>query len=262
MAHFEWFNPAGHIIAVRFDAVRTVDHRQNATVAKHPVQKGAKIADHVHVDLPAVSVTGYVSIAPLFTTRKIGGLKEGWEPSGSYQRIELPASPGGYGNIEASASAMQGGVVQAGLGALGLLSGITSPNSVESIVTDDPESRVSLMYELLTDAQQNKLRVNFIDEVRDYKDMIITHVAATRTQREYGAAFQVELEQVKLVSTKMLREPPLPAEPRAEPAVAAGAAAPKLMNDPGDEERARANARSIAVELLSQGAGALGVKLF
>lgn len=239
MAHFEWLNPAGHIIAVRFDAVRTVDHRQHATVTKHPVQKGADITDHVRVELPEVSVTGYVSIAPLVTTRKIGALKEGWEPSGSYQRIELPRPPGGAWAsdkfISAQTSALQGGVVQAGLN---LLSGITSPNSVESIVTDDAQGRVKAMTDLLMGAQKNRLRVRFVDEAATYEDMIITSVAITRTQREYGAAFQCELEQIRIVSTKMLKEPPLPSEPRGEVAKAAGAVAAKAgANETVDETK-------------------------
>jgi hypothetical protein len=251
MAHLEWLSDAGHIIAVRFDAVRTVDHHRNATVTRHPVQKGADIADHVRVELPAVSLTGYVSIAPLFTTHKIGGPKEGWAPSGSYQRIELPPPPGGAGGIGAAASALQGGVVQAGLD---LLSSVTSPNSVESIVTDDPEGRVRLMHELLNEAQEKRRLVKFVDQVRAYDDMVIATVVATRTQREYGAAFQLELEAIQLVETKMVSTP-LPAEPRGALAKAAGAAAAKAgANQSVDDKK-----RSAALTLAQSALGGVGL---
>lgn len=254
MAHLEWLNDAGHVVAVRFDAVRTVDHRQNASVTKHPVETGADIADHVKVDLPGVSVTGYVSRAPLTSRAKIGGT----EASGSYQgitlpsspvpvaatwvkkQVELPGPPPGAPSKGVLGTIAQGGIVGGGLDLIkGALGGATkadalvrgpgsrsSPNKVESLVTDDPNSRVYLMTSILQEAQRARRFVRFVDEAATYEEMVIASVQVTRTQRDYGATFQLELEQLQTVASKTVAAPQ-PREVRGLPAQAVGSAAAK-----------------------------------
>lgn len=241
MAHLEWENDAKHIIAVRFDAVRTVDHRLNAAATSHPVEDGADIADHVRVGRPAVSVTGYVSKAPLTVYAKIGGRKDRDEMSGSYESIELPSSP------FSSASILQGGIVQAGIDAI---SSITSPNKVTSLVTNDVESRVRAMTELLTEAMEACRLVRFVDEAKDYDDMVITSMSATRTQQDKGGTFSIELEQIKFVETKLV-DLPVPMEPRGMLQKAAGAAAAKLGQNENTDEKQKSMALRAAQGLLS-----------
>lgn len=205
MAHLEWKSLIGHIVAIHFDAVRTVEHRHTAVATRHPVEKGADISDHVHVALPSVSVTGYVSIAPLNSASSIPEIQGVPVPSGFYVPVSLPPSPGNN-----RARALQGGLIQAGLNAL---SGITSPSIVESLITTDPLGRVAKMHELLTEAQADRKIVRFVDEAKTYENMLLTSIIVNRTAREFGAAFQLELEQIKHVAS-VLVDAPVPKEVR------------------------------------------------
>lgn len=265
MAHLEWNDDAGHIVAVRFDAVRTVEHRQNATVTKHPIQGGADIADHVRVELPGVSVTGYVSRAPLTGLAKLDTLDGVPGRSGRYETVELPGSgvsskglvskrvelppPPPSPVARSATAALQGGLLQAGLDAISSAfgansvdalvpgpAGITSPNKVETLVTDEADARVSAMHTLLTEAQQAKRLVRFVDQAATYEDMIITGITVSRDQQMFGAAFQVELEQIKFASSQTL-DVPVPREPRGQTVKNAGASSAKSGGDTVDGKR-------------------------
>ncbi|HVJ27429.1 MAG TPA: hypothetical protein VM493_07785 [Vicinamibacterales bacterium] len=192
---------------LRFDAVRTAEIQQTATVTRHPVQKGADIADHVRVDLPSVSITGYISIAPLTVDAMVVRPKDIPIASGFYQPVPLPPGPAGI-----RASAIQGGLIQAAVNAL---SSVTDPKSVESLITQNPGDRAATAATTLLRLQSERTLIRFVDELNTYEDMVLTSVVGTRTQQVYGAAFQLQLEQLRIVSS-MLVDLPVPAEPRGQ----------------------------------------------
>lgn len=229
MAHLEWKDARGLVRWLRFDAVRVVDHQQTATVTKHPIEQGADIADHVSVDLPHISVTGYISIAPLSIDASIGTVKDIPIPSGVYQPVELPTPP--VRNF--AANALQQGLVGAAVSAL---SSATGPKAVESLITNRPEpgDRASIAAELLFLLQKDVERLRFVDELQTYEDMVLTSVIATRTQQVYGAVFQLELEQI-LITESALVDLPVPAEPRGQKAKST-ANSPKNSNKPAVDQ--------------------------
>lgn len=96
--------------------------------------------------------------------------------------------------------------------------------------------------------------IRLVDEARDYDDMVITHIGVTRSQREYGAVFQVTLEQIKVVSTKLV-DAPVPAEVRGQLAKAAGAAAAKALGGGQTEEEKK---KSAALKMAQGLLGGLG----
>lgn len=121
----------------------------------------------------------------------------------------------------------------------------TEDESVTSLVTDEIDQRVALVTSLLQEAQRAVRQVRFVDEAAVYEDMVITHVEATRTQREYGAAFQVSLEQIQFAFTATV-DTPLPAEPRGAPFKAAGGVAAKAVASETVDEKQRSDAVRIA----------------
>lgn len=234
MAHLEWKNAIGLVQWLRFDAVRSVELSQHAMVTRHPVQKGADIADHVRVDLPHISITGYVSIAPLTVDASVVRMKDVPVPSGIYQPVVLPPGPAGI-----RANPLQGGLIQAAVDAL---SSLTGPSSVESLITNAPGDRASEAAAKLLELQETRELIRFVDELKTYEDMIITAVIGTRTQQVYGAAFQIELEQIRVVSSKLV-DLPVPAEPRGQLAKTTASSPKSSGQGPVDEAKKSAAVR-------------------
>lgn len=220
MAHLEWKSKIGLVQWLRFDAVRTVEVSQHANITKHPVQKGADITDHVNVDLPHVSITGYVSIAPLTVDSAVVRAKDVPVPSGVYQPVQLPPGPLGF-----RPSPLQGGLIQAAVDAL---SSAVGPSAVESLITNNPGDRVSEAAAKLLELQEAVELIRFVDELRTYENMVITAVVGTRTAQFYGAAFQIELDAINVVESKLV-DLPVPAEPRGQ-ATKSTASSPKNSN--------------------------------
>lgn len=255
MAHLEWKNLVGLVQWLRFDAVRTVEHHQNATVTKHPVQKGSDIADHVQVALPQVSMTGYISIAPLTVDAMVVRPKDIPIGSGSYQPVELPPPPvGARGGVAlGAASAFQGGLIQAAVNAL---RSAASSNSVESLITENAGDRAATVATTLLRLQSERTLVRLVDELNVYEDMILTAVIGTRSAQIYGAAFQLEFERVKLVSAVELAGNPVPAEPRAQ-VVKTTASTPKDSGQPAVDAAKKSAAVRIAEAIFGGVGGAI-----
>lgn len=212
MAHIEWKNSIGLVMWLRFDAIRTVEIQQSAQVTRHPVQKGSDIADHVRVEQPHVSITGYISIAPLTVDALVVRMKDAPIASGFPQRVALPSPPVGGSIDKYGASALQGGLLDAVESAL---SSALAPNSVESLITNSPGDRASEAASKLLELQEDAEMIRFVDELKTYEDMVITSVVGTRTAQFYGAAFQIELERVETVASQLVALP-VPLEPRGQ----------------------------------------------
>ncbi len=234
MAHIEWKSAIGLVQWARFDVVRTVEVGQSATVTTHPIQKGADVADHVRVAHPHVSITGYVSIAPLTVDAAVVRAKDVPVPSGTYQLVDLPPGPVGI-----RASALQAGLLQAATNAL---SNAVSARAVESLITNNPGDRVSEMATKLLELQRSVERIRFVDELQTYEDMVITSVMGTRTQQVYGAAFQLELERITIVESKLV-DLPVPAEPRGQKAKVTASSPKTSGKTPVDEAKKSAAVR-------------------
>jgi hypothetical protein len=225
VAHLEWKSEIGLVQWLRFDAVRTVEVSQKSTPTRHPVQKGADITDHVRVDLPHVSITGVITIAPLTVDSMVVGPKLPIA-NGIYQPVSLPGPP-----VSVSPSPLQGGLIQAAVDAL---SSSVSPSSVTSLITLFPETRVGAAAAALLELQEKRTFVRFVDQLRTYENMIVTSVVGTRTQQFYGAAFQVELDAINVVESKLV-DLPVPAEPRGQ-TTKSTASSPKNNPSPAVEE--------------------------
>lgn len=241
MAHLEWKDTIGLVQWLRFDAVRTVEVSQKATVTRHPVQKGADITDHVNVDHPHVSITAYVSIAPLSSDASIVRPKDVPLPSGIYMPVSLPGPPFRH---SAASRALEVGLIQAAADAL---SSAVTPTAVESLVTNSPGDRVSAAAAKLLELQETVELLRFVDELRTYEDMVITSVVGTRVAQMYGAAFQVELDSITVVESKLV-DLPVPAEPRGQ-VTKSSASSPKNSNSAPVDEAKKSFALGVAQKL-------------
>ena len=243
MAHLEWkeSNGFGLVQWLRFDAVRTVEIHQTANVTRHPVQKGADVADHVRVDLPHVSLTGYISIAPLSVDAMVVRPKDVPIASGLPQPVLLPSGP-----IPPEQASLQNNPFQAGLleAAINALSGLAGSGSVTSLITQNPGDRAATAATTLLRLQNEHTLVRFVDELNTYDDMVITSVVGTRTAQIYGAVFQVDLDQIRVVSTG-LADLPVPAEPRAQVAKAT-ASTPKNSGNSAVDDAMKSDALRLA----------------
>lgn len=243
MAHLEWKSKIGLVQWARFDAVRVVELSQNATVTTHPVQKGANVTDHVRVAQPHFSITGYVSIAPLSLMANVVGPKDIPIPSGLYQPVQLPGPPF---RQSALLRTLQIGVIDAAIEAV---SNAASPNLVESLITNNPTDRVSTMAAKLLELQETVEMIRFVDELRTYENMVIANLVGTRTAQFYGAVFQIELEAINVVESKLV-DLPLPAEPRGQ-AGKATAGSPKSSGSTPVDEAKKSFALSVAQGLFN-----------
>lgn len=247
MAHLDWKSDIGLVNWLRFDAVRTVEVSQHSNITRHPIQKGADITDHVKVDLPHVSITAYISIAPLSSDATIARPKDIPVPSGIYQPIQLPSAP--YKHSVASRIA-EVGPIQAAMDAL---ASATTPTAIESLVTNSPGDRVSEAAAKLLELQETVELLRFVDELRTYEDMVITSVVGTRVAQTYGAAFQIELDAIKVVESKLV-DLPIPAEPRGQ-TTKSSASSPKNSNSSPVDEAKKKAAKSFAASLFDFAAG-------
>lgn len=247
MAHLEWKSKIGLVNWLRFDAVRTVEVSQHANITRHPVQKGADITDHVNVDLPHVSITAYVSIAPLSSDAAIARPKDIPVPSGIYMPVSLPGPPFKHSTASRIAEV---GPIQAALDAL---ASVTTPTAIESLVTNSPGDRVSQAAAKLLELQETVELLRFVDELRTYENMVITSVVGTRVAQTYGAAFQVELDAINIVESKLV-DLPIPAEPRGQ-ATKSSASSPKNSNSSPVDDAKKKAAKSFAASLFDLARG-------
>jgi hypothetical protein len=247
MAHLEWTDDAGHVVAIRFDSVQSVEHSQTALVTRHPVERGADIADHVRPELPTVTLTGTVSNTPLFAVSELQYRDGNRKAIGSYQQVELAKSPG-----TSRASALQGGFLDAINNAI---RGPSGPAAVDALVFENLSSRVKQITTILTDALEASRLIKFVDEARDYENMVIESKAIVRTA-EGGKACSVTLtlSQIKVVESAVV-DSPIPSELRGQLATAAGSAAAKLGANQNVDEKKREQTKSLAASLFDGAAG-------
>jgi hypothetical protein len=249
MAHLEWKDKSGHVVALRFDSVKVVEHSLTADVTTHPVEKGPDVADNVRPERPSVSLTGLVSATPLFAVASLLERDGNREALGSYRQVKLEKSPG-----KSVANALQGGIVQAGLD---LIAGALGPKSFDALVFDNIQGRIKEATTILTEALNEARLVKFVDEAADYEDMVITGRVVTRTA-EGGkcAIIQCELVQIKIVESKTV-ESPIPAQLRGAGLNALGSVAALLGNNGNVDEKKREQVKSMAASLYDGAFGGL-----
>lgn len=62
---------AGGIAVIELDAAISTQHTRNATATKHPVEKGAKITDHIRAEPEQLVIEGLVSNTPVGRTAQL-----------------------------------------------------------------------------------------------------------------------------------------------------------------------------------------------
>lgn len=218
MAHLSWGKGPLNAVVVKFDAVSIVEHEQGSTVTSHPVEVGSDITDHVRPNRPRVTITGYVSNTPLFSTSVTVSRGAVSLPAGVYRPVALGKSPVpprvpvflGLGDAISNAIRPRSG-----------------PTHVDCLVFESESSRIREMMEALTEAQAKKELVSVSDEVSDYENMIIESVTASRTaEGGNGAVFTLSLQQISFVSTSIV-DAPISAELRGQASASVGTSSPK-----------------------------------
>jgi hypothetical protein len=249
MAHLEWTSKSGQVMALRFDTVAAVEHSQTASVTTHPVESGPGVSDHVRPELPRISLTGYVSNLPLFAVSEMISKTGNRKAIGAYKKVDIPPSPG-----SSKASVLQGGLVQAGLNAL---SSLTGPSSFDALVFNDLQSRVKQVTDALTEALEEARMFKFVDEARDYEDMVLESRAIVRTaDGGQGATVQLELVQIKVVEVSLVNSP-ISADLRGQGMSALGSAAAALGANKNVDDKKKEQVKSLAASLYDGAMGGL-----
>lgn len=252
MAHLEWKDQLGQVIALHFDAIQIVEHNQSALVTSHPVEDGPDISDHIRPELPRISLSGLVSNTPIRAIAALTSKNGNRKAIGAYRKVPLAKSPAGGPR----ASALQGGLVQAGINAI---RGATLPTDFEALQFDGLQSRVKEVTDILTEALEEKRLVKFVDEARAYENMAIERRAVVRSA-DGGKAAQVQLDlvQIKIVTSAVV-DAPIPAELRGQGMTAVGSAAATLGKNANVDEKKKEQVKSLAASLFDGALGGLGL---
>lgn len=233
-----WEDDAGETKSVRFDVVSTETHELLNVITEHPVETGANISDHVRPELERVSLEGYVSNKPLYSNPGVEEIMDFsvLELTLPEQETELPITPGA--------------VTRAVVGAVGSLFD-SKPTSANVLNGTDFVDRVRAMYDDLKDARDNHRIIRLETALHEYDSMVIERLAIPRSVQDgTGATFQVDLKQIRTVTSETVAAPE-PAEARGQATVSAGSKSGDKNNDAKKSERLQ----SIAAGL-KDGAGA------
>lgn len=222
-----WRDDDGRTTVVRFDAVTGLNPEDVGTPTSHPVERGVNVSDHVRDEPDRLSIEGLVSSTPNL-------LIDGSEVAGAPLDITIHARPlAGQQTIvlDIPSPPIQpdlAGLVTAGLAAL--TNALTGPpratvsDPAEPRVTTaqaravqqtSPRDRIRDVYENLLDAKLKRRLVTVGTRDRDWSDMLITRVAAPRSNDTGATKFELDLERLRVADSETV-EAPQPAEPRGE----------------------------------------------
>lgn len=215
-----WQDPStNELIPLEFDVVTTQSYEAAMAVTAHPVEKGAPIVDHARAEPIHLSLEAFVSDTPLPSNLTDEERKE-WDV--------LPTKLDYSGANEPKPVALltPGGLTQAAVSLVA--SGPRLPESENVFRSKNGTSnRGRRVFERLEFVRTNRLLVAVNTWVGTLENMLISSIGLERSMETVGGfAFQIELTQVRIVSSQFVKAPK-PKEPRAAPVVNKGAQVPQ-----------------------------------
>ena len=234
-----WEDDSGQTQAVRFDVVFSENLDSTSEITDHPVEEGQAVTDHVRPAPERFSIVGFVSNHPL---RRNPGVEDivNFEPV----ELDYPEKPSAFasGNLT--------------LGVTGAIEKLINPLPSKAHVWNvtDFKNRMREMYEQLFDAWENARIIRIETTLREYENMVIERLAASRTADDgSGATFPMDLRNIKRVKSKTVQAP-VPAEPRGQLVQSKGSQAAQAAKN--DEKKAE-KAKSLAARLFDGGSDLL-----
>lgn len=219
LPYLEWTEPStGELVRIYSDVVKDEAPNYPAVVTDHPVEQGSKIVDHYRKDPETFRLSMYFSGSPLRGdldpdnpgTQRTFDLIKGQYPPGP------PIfTPGGLTNAV-------GGLIASGTGAIATALGFGSaapPTSWQAIAfATDPRFRFRKIVTLIKRLQTEGILVTVGASFDTVDNMAIINAAAHRSA-DIGDGFELELDlkEVRFVTSDITFGAPIPVEPRAIP---------------------------------------------
>jgi hypothetical protein len=215
LPYLEWTEPAsGELVRLYADVVKDEAPVLPAVVTDHPIEHGTKIVDHYRQDPKTFRMSMFFSGSPLrsdldpdVTSRpKTYNLIKGQYPDGP------PIyTPGGLTNAIGSG-------ISAGLSALGL-GGSGTPTQWTGIAFDvDPKSRFEKIVQLIDRLQAGGILVTCRYSFGTLDNLAILNAAPHRSaETGDGLELELDMKQVRFVTSDITFGAPLPVELRAIP---------------------------------------------
>jgi hypothetical protein len=223
---------------VLFDVTISENHEDVADVTDHPVEEGVNIVDHIRKAPFTLSLEAFVTNTPV-TELIFGPIPH----NGNINTVEL-AIPQYEPPIEATPGSLFR-LAAAGIRALAdAITGGPPPFKAQVLLFGDAFNRVLDVQTVLTELQEKGALLTAVTSTRYYENMMLTRIGTPVTEAG-GVSFQVDLRQVRLVTTANVAAPQ-PVEPRGKASEAKGAQAPKEITG---KEAAKA-LKSLGAQLL------------
>lgn len=238
-----WQDATGQTIDVTFDVVSADTYEAVMAITAHPVEKGAPIVDHARPEPVKLSLEAFVSNTPLPSNIAVDDTAWDWgavsltypsdqRPALGPTKLEYPPSPGPsislFGAMSAIDKALGGGlpdhVDPTPRAAVQL------PQTANAFRANGPmPDRARAVFEKLEAARIGRSLVKVSTRFHDIDNMLISSVAIDRNEESAGGLpFQVELQQVRIVSSQVVNHA-RPSQPRAAPEVDKGSQVPDSL---------------------------------
>jgi len=211
----EWTEPeTGSLARIYADVVKDEAPNYPAIVTDHPVEQGSKIVDHYRKDPETFKIVMYFSGSPLrgdLDPDNPGSVNTFKLIKGQYPDGPPIFTPGGLTNAVGSAV---GSLAKAiGFG------GASPPTSWQALsFPTDPRKRFRKIVQLIKRLQTEGILVTVGASFDSIDNMAIMNAAPHRSA-ELGDGFELELDlkEVRFVTSELTLDAPIPLEPRAQP---------------------------------------------
>lgn len=234
LPYVEWTNDSGATERLYADVPVSEDTTSPAVVTQNPVETGANVTDHYRKENDLISVELFFSDHPIRSDLT------DVDSANEMVTLDLPKPP-------SPSVFTPGGASKALVGAIGnLLSGEAAPPRVQLRKFSRPLDRVSKAFDTLRLLQTKGWLATIRTTTTLYEDCAITEIKLQRNASSgSGGTFQLQLQQVRFVSSDVTIAIPLPSEPRAQKK--------KKPRDEGTKDVSGSGGASLAKTLLNAG---------
>lgn len=181
--------------ALVIDATTQIIHTYNAQPTKFPAEAGGNLSDHVQLDNEKLSLTGFVSEAPLDTLRSL---------LGGILAPLVGTEVGGGVAVAAVASATR--QILSGNSLLGGTNNPLEADMKNRNLSDTDFPKKAFRY--LELVWRNRTPFSIVTSFKKYENMVITSFVPTNDSKTGGSlSFQMTCESLQIVETETIQLP-------------------------------------------------------
>lgn len=193
----------------KFDCVDEQNVERTGEIVEHPVEVGAPVSDHYRVQMRRVKLTGFVSQEPVDPSLYP-------DMAGSLQSVEyvLPEypTPSLAGTLTTAVQDPSSLIVKS------LAKKPPTRFSDYVLKYDNPQDILAIVEALFDDLMASATLIDVATRSKYYPQHLIESVVVKRNfGTGTGAAVDLQLKQVRFVSTKAVAAPPEPVKPKDKP---------------------------------------------